>query len=203
VTEIATAAGVAEKTVYDHFPTKAQLVFVEDPDLLTGLLDAIGRRAAGVSVIEVVRAYLPERAGRLGQHRPGVDREAFRAMVLASSSLREHQRGMAARYETSLAHLLAQQTGTDPDAPEPYIVAVAVIGVLRAGFDTSADAGGPAHAINRALDLLATGLADYPAGAPGDHHNADHHNADQSAPPHAGKGPRPVRAAGPGSTRRP
>jgi AcrR family transcriptional regulator len=161
VTEIAEAAEVAEKTVYNHFPTKAHLVFDEDPDLLTGILDAVRNRATSQSALHALRAYLPARARQLGQHHPDVEHAAFRAMVFASPALREHQRAMAARYETALATALAQATGAEPNAPEPFIAAVALIGALRAGFDTAPAAGGADQAITRALDLLDTGLANY------------------------------------------
>jgi AcrR family transcriptional regulator len=161
VAEIATVAEVAEKTVYNHFPTKAHLVFDEDPDVLAEILDAVRDRTPGQSALDALRGYLPERGGRLGQRRPNTNHDAFRAMVLASPALREHQRVMAARYETALAQLLAEDTGSPPDAPEPFIAAAALIGALRAGFDTGPAAGGTANAITRALDLLAGGLGDY------------------------------------------
>lgn len=166
VTDIAAAAEVAEKTVYNHFPSKAHLVFDEDPELLAELLDAVRHRGAGRSPWEAVRAFLPERAGQLGRGQPDTDRRAFRAMVLGSPTLREHQRAMAGRYEAALAGVLAEQTGADPHAPEPFIAAVALIGALRAGFDTGPHAGGAAQAITRALDLLGTGLATYPTTDP-------------------------------------
>lgn len=159
VTDVAAAAEVAEKTVYNHFPTKAALVFDEDPEVLAGLLGAVRARASGQSVWSAVRAYLPDRAARLGSRRPGVDHAAFRAMVLSSPSLREHQRSMAARYEEALAPVIAEQTDTDPGTPEPYITAVAIVGALRAAFDTGPRAGGAAPAVARALDLLGAGLA--------------------------------------------
>ena len=164
VTDVAAAAEVAEKTVYNHFPTKASLVFDEDPEVLSGLLEAVRARGPGQSAWAAGRAYLPERAARLGSRRPGIDHAAFRAMVLGSPSLREHQRSMAARYEAALAEVLAEQAGSDPAAPEPYITAVALVGALRAGFDTGPQAGGAAQAVTRALDLLGTGLATDPAG---------------------------------------
>lgn len=161
VDEIAAAAEVSQKTVFNHFPTKAHLVFDEDPEMLAGLLEAIREREGGQSAWAAVSAYLPARSARLGARRPGIDQAAFRAMVLGSPTLREHQRAMAARYENSLARLLAEETGADPGAPEPFIAAAALIGALRAGFDTAPQAGGAGAAVERALRLLGAGLADY------------------------------------------
>lgn len=171
VTEIAAAADVAEKTVYNHFPTKADLVFDEDVELLAGILDAVRDRPAGVSALGALRDYLPAQADRLGQADTARRRAAFRRIVLASPALRAHQRAMAGRYETELARVLAEQTGSeqtgnDELAPEPFVVAVALIGAMRAGFEARAAAGGPAQAIHRALDQLERGVDRYAARPP-------------------------------------
>jgi AcrR family transcriptional regulator len=166
VAEIAASADVAEKTVYNHFPTKADLVFDQDADLLAGILEAVRGRGERVSACAALKGYLPAQAGRIGQAQPVERREAFRRMVLASPTLRAHQRAMAARYETALAEVLADATGSDPAAPEPFVAAVALVGALRAGFEARAQAGGVAQAISRALDLLEHGLSRYAPGQP-------------------------------------
>jgi AcrR family transcriptional regulator len=166
VAEIAAVADVAEKTVYNHFPTKSSLVFDEDPELLAGILDAVRNRALGVSALAALKDYLPAQADRLGQAQPVERREAFRRMVLASPTLRAHQRAMAARYETALAEVLAEETGAEPGAPEPFVAAVALVGALRAGFEARSQAGGVAEAINRAMDVLEQGLGCYASRNP-------------------------------------
>jgi hypothetical protein len=44
---------------------------------------------------------------------------------------------------------------------EPFVAAVALVRALRAGVETAEGGDGVSEAINRALDLLAAGLADY------------------------------------------
>lgn len=163
VAEIAKAAEVAEKTVFNHFASKAALVFDDDPGLLDGILEAVRNRGAGQSALDALRTYLLGQADRLGQDQTSADSDAFRGMILASPSLRDYQRAMAARYERALTLVLAEATGADPGAPEPFVAAVALIGALRAGFEASQEAGGAASAISRALDQLATGFARYAA----------------------------------------
>jgi AcrR family transcriptional regulator len=161
VAQVAAAAGVAEKTVYNYFPTKAHLVFDEDPAVLDGLLAAVRDRAAGESALAAVRTFLSALAERMGDSHPTEARAAFRRMVAGSPTLQAHQRSMAAGYERALAELLAEQTGATAGSAEPFIAAVALVGALRAGHDTAMDSGGVGKAINRALDLLEAGLADY------------------------------------------
>ncbi len=165
VAQVAAAAGVAEKTVYNYFPTKAHLVFDEDPDVLDGLVAAVRNRPVGQSTLAAVRGFLSARAERMGDEHSAEARAGFRRMVTDSQTLQAHQRQMAARYERALAAVLAEQTGMPAGAAEPFVAAVALVGALRAGFDAAEDSGGVGQAINRALDLLEAGLADYAVAA--------------------------------------
>ena len=161
VAEVATAAGVAEKTVYNYFPTKAQLVFDQDPAVLDGLVAAIRDRAPGASALAAVRGSLSELADHIGGSHPPEAQAAFRRMVADSPTLQLHQHMIAARYERALAVVLAEQTGASPDAAQPFIASVALVGALRAGFSAREASGGVGAAITQALDLLEAGLASY------------------------------------------
>jgi AcrR family transcriptional regulator len=159
VAQVAAAAEVSEKTVYNHFPTKAHLVFDEDESVQEGLVRAIRTRAPGESALSAIRTALTAMADRMGSDHPAEARQAFRRMVLDSDTLRNHQRAMAARYEQALTDVLTEETGVAPGSPEPFIAAVALVGALRAGFEVPHPA-----AIDRALTVLERGLADYATG---------------------------------------
>lgn len=161
VGQVAATAEVAEKTVFNYFPTKAHLVFDTDHELLEALLNAVRTRAAGESAITALRRCLARMAGRLGEGTPQQAQAAFRRLVAESPTLQAHQRLIAARYERALADVLAQETGADPGSAEPFVAAAALIGALRAGFETAEHSGGRAAATDRALDLLEVGLAGY------------------------------------------
>jgi AcrR family transcriptional regulator len=165
VAQVAAAAGVAEKTVYNYFPTKAHLAFDEDPAVLDGLVAAVANRPQGQSALAAVRGFLSSVADRMGDEHPAEARAAFRRMVADSPALQAHQRQMAAGYERALAAVLAAQTRTPAGAAEPFMAAVALVGALRAGFDAAQASGGVGQAFNRALDLLEGGLADYARAA--------------------------------------
>jgi AcrR family transcriptional regulator len=161
VAQIATAAEVAEKTVFNYFPTKADLVFDADQDVLDALLAAVRDRTGGESALTALRRCLAGMAGQLGEGTSPQAQAAFRRMVAGSPALQAHQRLITARYERALAGVLAEETGAAPGSAEPFIAAVALIGALRAGFDTAERSGGRAAATDRALDLLEAGLAGY------------------------------------------
>jgi AcrR family transcriptional regulator len=167
VAEVAAAARVSEKTVFNHFQTKADLVFDADQGVVEGLVAAVGERGVGESALEAVRRFLAGLAASFGQGESRARRQVFRRVVTASPALRAHQRVMAARYEDALAAVLAEQTGVVPGSAEPFVVAVALVGALRAGFDAAPASGGPAAAMSRALDVLAAGLDGYAVRASG------------------------------------
>ena len=161
VAQIAAAAEVAEKTIYNHFGGKAELVLDADHDLLDELLAAVRDRPVGWSALAAVRDVLAGAATQLGEGAPRQAQLAFRRLVADSPTLQAHQRQMAARYERALAQVLAAETGATPGSAEPFLSAVGLIGALRAGFETAEHRGGRAAATHRALDLLEVGLAEY------------------------------------------
>src|ERR687885_383370 len=55
VAEVAAAAGVSEKTVFNYFPTKEDLFFDEVPARQAALVDAIRRRQPGESIVAALR----------------------------------------------------------------------------------------------------------------------------------------------------
>jgi AcrR family transcriptional regulator len=56
VAEIAAAADVSEKTVFNHFPTKEDLAFAGREEGIARLVADITERPAGTSILEVFRA---------------------------------------------------------------------------------------------------------------------------------------------------
>lgn len=171
VTEIAEAAEVAEKTVYNHFPVKAALVFDAGDELLEELLEAVRSRGAGAPALDGVRAFLDRRAARAAHRSPPRPTPEFLRLIEASPTLQAYRREMFTRWESALARVLAQDTDAPPGAAEPFVAAAAVIAVLRAGFESHTRTVAAEHNSLAALDLLAHGLAGYapappPAGAP-------------------------------------
>lgn len=161
VAEIAAAAGVAEKTVYNYFPVKAEMFFDEAGDILAELLAAVQYRAAGQSALEAVATFLAGRAEWAAGRRPEQPTSRFRQLIAESTALQAQQRLMFARYETALANVLAEETGVPAGSVQPFIAAVALIGALRAAFEVTRDANLGHDPASAALGLLADGLASY------------------------------------------
>src|SRR5215207_1218180 len=60
VAEVAAAAQVSEKTVFNHFPTKEDLAFAGREEGIARVVTAIAERPAGTSVLDVFRAMTHE-----------------------------------------------------------------------------------------------------------------------------------------------
>lgn len=170
VADIAAAAEVAVKTVYNHFPVKAELVFDSGDELLQELIAAVGARAVGSPAVVGIRSFFDRRSERAASGSPPRPTRRFLELIAASPALQAYRREMFSRWEVALADVLARDTDAAPGAAEPFVVAVAVVGVLRAGFEAPTRGGDPAqHNSLAALDLLARGIAGYapaPATAP-------------------------------------
>ena len=162
VSEIAEAADVSEKTVYNYFPREAGLFFDEGDQLLSELLFMLRNRAAGQSALDAVQSFIAGRAEWAAGRRPARPTPQFRRLIAESPALQAARRQMFARYESALAGLLAAETGAAPGWAEPFVAAVALMDVLRAAFEAPA-AGRPAARSEPAdgLRLLRTGLGGY------------------------------------------
>jgi AcrR family transcriptional regulator len=177
VAEIARAAEVAEQTVYNYFPTKEDLVFHRLESFEEELLDAIRNRAPGESALEAFGRFVLEPRGMLADPGSSERLKPVLRMITESPALLKRERQALGRYTEALAALLAEETGAAADAVEPKVVANALMGVHRALLDfvrPRAIAGVPARRLaremraegERALAVLARGLADYATAGP-------------------------------------
>lgn len=178
VSEVARAAGVTEKTVFNHFATKEELVYSHDTRFEDALVAAVQDRAGG-SVLAVVRdlllaryAAMPTDASTRARHR------TLAALVAGSAALQAREQAILARYADRLAAVIAADQRCAPGDLRPRIVADALVAVHRAAVDAfrrGALSGRPPDeygpqviaAADQAFGLLADGLDDF-ATAPVD-----------------------------------
>ncbi len=209
VAEVAAAAEVAEKTVFNYFPTKEDLFFADAAAMDSGvIIDAIRQRPAGESPLDAFRRLLADKpafeaeAGQAGPFTPAqLDIHQQAMWVLQRSpALRTHLREQFARLEASIADLLAEETGAGANDVEPKVAAAALVGVIRAVTDRflaqaaanqdDQDRHGLMAALaedtTRALDLLERGLSGYAAAAPRPQPAADGTEEEEEAGPPSG-----------------
>jgi len=174
VAEVARAANVSDKTVFNYFPTKEDLFFDEYEAMETGLVRALRERHRGDSVLDACRRFYAGGLSRMAQQEASGPLAAHAKILAASPALQERQREIFHLQEQTLAREVAAVAGADGDKLEPRVIAAAVIGVVRAlqerGLAQLARGREPASPaalrddLERAFDLLANGLRDYGRG---------------------------------------
>ena len=147
VTEVAAAAGVSEKTVYNYFPTKESLVLDQTEGQIERLVSAVRDRDKGVTPTAALVGALKEDSRRFYEMvADDVPRlEEFSGMVRGTPALRaawsEHRRQMVA----ALAAVLAEELQVEATDPEPLVAARALTGLVELLYDSRlrhAGAGG-------------------------------------------------------------
>jgi AcrR family transcriptional regulator len=162
VAEIAAAAGVSEKTVFNYFPTKEDIFFDEVPDRLRALTDAVRNRPDGTSVLGSLKQKQLAEAPRLTS--PGF--AVFARILESSPALQAKEVDVMARFSQVLADSLQEDGASERDA---RIVAGLLMSVHRQFFRAArrqalAGRTGPAAMrrlkadIARAYELLEHGL---------------------------------------------
>ncbi|HZE38764.1 MAG TPA: TetR/AcrR family transcriptional regulator [Stackebrandtia sp.] len=174
VAEVAAAADVSEKTVFNHFPTKEDLAFADREDGLKQLIAGITQRPPGVGVLDVFRALT---TNLIDNHVAGGNRD-----LLAVAKILRHspalQERLTAGWESGAAAVtaaIAETTGADDADPVPGIVArtlwwthrsifLTALRGLLAAEDRERLVARLHDAADRAYGQLADGLGEYGSG---------------------------------------
>jgi AcrR family transcriptional regulator len=137
VAEVAREAEVSEKTVFNYFPTKEDLVYWRMETFEEELLEAIRERQPGESILTAFARFVLQQRGLLAQQDPAaVEHLASLTRTIAESpALLAREREIFERYTAALAALIGEETGARSDDVEPRVVARALMGVHRALVD--------------------------------------------------------------------
>ena len=134
VAEIARAADVSEKTVFNYFPTKEDLVFWRLEAFEAEILGALCERAPGEPALAAFRRFVLTPRGLIDEDDPAA-RElllGITRMITSSPALIAREQQVFLAFTDSLARLLAEETGADANDIEPWVAANAMMGVHRA-----------------------------------------------------------------------
>jgi AcrR family transcriptional regulator len=180
VADVARAADVSEKTVFNYFPAKEALILdrleATMASLKTGLADP------GVPPVRAVLQILDDELGAMtswlaAQDDPaqaGAGVRRFGALIWETPSLRAYQSDMMDQSTAMVAGILAGRAGMCPDDPEPQVAAAALLGLWRIqyralpryldGARTPAEVRQAVTAdVRRAARLISSGLDSFPA----------------------------------------
>ena len=164
VAEVAQAAGVSEKTVFNYFPTKEDIFFDEVPERLEALTDAVRARGSDQSLLDAMHGLHAAQCGRLAS--PSFAH--FARTIADSPALQAKEIEVMAQFTDHLAATIQDELGIHPaDAQVAANLLMSVHWQVFRNAREHALAGrsGPAAArrlradLERAYHLLEHGLA--------------------------------------------
>ena len=173
VADIARAAKVSEKTVFNYFPAKEDLVFGAGMQRTAALIDAVRARPPGASIVEPFRRWTMDYLDRV-EHDPVESTTAVPRLVMGSDQLRVRLFVGWEREAALLGPVIAEQVGESDDGLVPTVVARTLAWthrvIFRAAFTRLIDGEDQARVAadlrveaTAAYDLLERGLAGYGA----------------------------------------
>jgi AcrR family transcriptional regulator len=109
VAEVASAAGISEKTVYNYFPTKEDLFFDEVPAREAALVSTITGRRKGESILAALRSLQVAECPRLSS--PGF--AIFARIIEESTALQAKELEVMARFVHVLTGTLQAELAID------------------------------------------------------------------------------------------
>jgi AcrR family transcriptional regulator len=173
VADVGRAADVSEKTVFNYFPAKEDLVMHGGEERRAAIIEALRTRAPGVSIVEPFRAATLEFVDRV-EHDPVESIVAVPRLVAGSRALRNRLFLGWEEEAARLAPVVAEEAGAAEGDLVPAVVARtlawtnrlvfrAAFQRLLAGEDQRAVAADLRDQAHRAYDTLEQGLAGYGA----------------------------------------
>jgi AcrR family transcriptional regulator len=137
VADIARAADVSRKTVFNYFPTKEDLFYSGLELFEARLLEAIRQRKPGESILAAFARFVTESRGLLAADDPDAGERllAINRLIANSPALRAREQQIYAGYAAALAALIAEETRARPDDIAPWVAANAMIGLHKALVD--------------------------------------------------------------------
>ncbi|MEV7012800.1 TetR/AcrR family transcriptional regulator [Streptosporangium sp. NPDC051022] len=135
VAEVAEAANVSTKTVFNYFPRKEDLFLDRFPEAAELITRAIRERPPGEEPLTALRRLLLE---LVRQRHPlcGLDERyrLFWQVVLDSPALRARARELVNELEKLLGSLLAEAADAAPDDPWSRVTAALIVSAFRTSY---------------------------------------------------------------------
>src|SRR5437764_10360812 len=134
VDDVARAADVARKTVFNYFPTKEDLFYSGFEAFQERLLSAVRHREPGESMVGAFSRSLVESRGLMTADDSGAIERLYEVnrLIADSPALLARERQIYAGYTDALAALIVEEIGARPESVVPWAAANAIIGLHKA-----------------------------------------------------------------------
>lgn len=132
MSEIAIAAGVSRRALFNHFPSKAELVWVSFEPFMHHLDAALEATDPGVPLLTAVQDALLESFDSLGV---GLESLRTRLQIVANHpELQVHGASQMAEIRARLQRFVGSRVGAPPDQLELLAIAQALLSVATEAF---------------------------------------------------------------------
>jgi AcrR family transcriptional regulator len=166
VADVAEAAGVSVKTVFNYFPAKEDLFFDRAEEVEQIWLDAVADRRPDEPLLAGLRRRV---LARFADH-PGGPSAQFRKVLAGSTHLQARGQQMWASHEDAVALALAERLGVGSKDPTARVLAHQVLSIhpmtlrmvevwTQQGATPDQVRDQALHLIDRAFDILEHGLS--------------------------------------------
>lgn len=127
VAQIAAAAGVTAKTLFQHFPSKEDLLMAELGGVHDEMVRALRGRDRGVSPLQAVAAWLLEWEAQ----RPADGYDRFIRMVGTGPGVESMRRRLYVEWESAVVEVLADEANEARPNPRTRLIAAELITLIR------------------------------------------------------------------------
>jgi AcrR family transcriptional regulator len=159
VADIAAAADVSPRTVFNHFATKDDAILGHDAARTRELRDAVEAQPADLSPVDAIRAVMLEALGQADDL--GATWRTRAELVHRYPRLVPAQLAAFAEFESGMATAIANRLGVDAATdPFPSIAAAVCLTAMRTAVDRAVASGDRdlLGAVEAAFDLVRDGL---------------------------------------------
>ena len=129
--DIAAAAEVARRSLFDYFESKEEIVFSTRADFSLLIAEAIGRRPADEPLLDMVENGLVA----LGKGYVSPQTRDLARLIHSTPTLKAHDQTKYGQIEVALAKALADRKGLPEPDTACRVTAAAAIGIMKLALD--------------------------------------------------------------------